>query len=83
MVRDPSHTFIRASAERPEGVQFRFMSGVRDTLVRAPPQLAASLVVSSDKLEFKLIDGHIVCEGAVVDPPMGRNRFAKALVAPT
>ena len=27
----------RAFAERPEGVQFRFVSGVRDTLVRAPP----------------------------------------------
>ena len=26
-----------------------------------------------DKLEFKLIDGHIVCEGVVVDPPMGRK----------
>jgi hypothetical protein len=26
-----------------------------------------------DKLEFKLIEGLIVCEGVVVDPPMGRK----------
>jgi len=26
-----------------------------------------------DKLEFRLIGGHIVCEGVVVDPPKGRK----------
>ena len=28
---------ILAFAERPEGVQFRRMSGVRDALIRTPP----------------------------------------------
>jgi hypothetical protein len=26
-----------------------------------------------DKLEFKLIEGRIVCEGVIIDPPRGRH----------
>jgi len=34
-------------------------------------------VRSYDKLEFRLVEGHIVCEGVVVDPPKGQQVAAE------
>jgi|GraSoiStandDraft_5_1057265.scaffolds.fasta_scaffold16925_7 hypothetical protein len=38
------------------------------------PRAAGQTSRGYDKLEFKLVEGRIVCEGVMIDPPKGRRR---------
>lgn len=47
--------------------------GIQGSVELLPPK-AGDTLPQYDRLEFKLIEGRIVCEGFVVDPPKSRRR---------
>jgi len=51
--------------------------GIQGGVELLPPK-AGETLPQYDRLEFKLIDGRIVCEGFVVDPPKSRRAVRSA-----
>ena len=47
--------------------------GIQGGVELLPPK-SGEMLPQYDRLEFKLIEGRIVCEGFVVDPPKSRRR---------